>query len=69
MLSIMIGSFKLCLTYQLIVFWICMILVNFILNISLLALRCSLQYLGNMAAGNRDSQDRIWNLAFPSVFL
>ncbi|XP_066488750.1 ataxin-10 isoform X2 [Tiliqua scincoides] len=35
----------------------------------LTALRCSLQYLGNMATGNRDSQERIWKLAFPSVFL
>ncbi|XP_064417852.1 ataxin-10 isoform X2 [Latimeria chalumnae] len=33
------------------------------------AFRCGLQFLGNLAAGNRDSQDRIWKLAFPDLFL
>ncbi|KAJ7329446.1 hypothetical protein JRQ81_015620 [Phrynocephalus forsythii] len=35
----------------------------------LTAFRCSLQFLGNIATGNRDSQNRIWKLAFPSQFL
>ncbi|XP_061469363.1 ataxin-10-like [Rhineura floridana] len=35
----------------------------------LTAFRCSLQFLGNIATGNRDSQHRIWKLAFPSLFL
>uniref|UniRef100_A0A8D0BN71 Ataxin 10 n=1 Tax=Salvator merianae TaxID=96440 RepID=A0A8D0BN71_SALMN len=35
----------------------------------LTALRCSLQFLGNIATGNIDSQNMIWKLAFPSVFL
>ncbi|XP_006127818.2 ataxin-10 isoform X4 [Pelodiscus sinensis] len=37
---------------------------------SLLAvLRCSLQFLGNLAAGNGDSQNSIWKCAFPDLFL
>ncbi|XP_053109405.1 ataxin-10 isoform X2 [Hemicordylus capensis] len=39
------------------------------LESSLTAFRCSLQFLGNIATGNRDSQNRIWNLVFPSIFL
>uniref|UniRef100_A0A670XU45 Ataxin-10 n=1 Tax=Pseudonaja textilis TaxID=8673 RepID=A0A670XU45_PSETE len=35
----------------------------------LTAFRCSLQLLGNIATGNRDSQNSIWKLAFPSLFL
>ncbi|XP_039210535.1 ataxin-10 isoform X2 [Crotalus tigris] len=35
----------------------------------LIAFRCSLQFLGNIATGNRDSQNSIWKLAFPSLFL
>ncbi|XP_053243546.1 ataxin-10 isoform X3 [Podarcis raffonei] len=35
----------------------------------LTAFRCSLQFLGNIAAGNKASQHRIWTLAFPSLFL
>ncbi|XP_069720506.1 ataxin-10 isoform X2 [Phaenicophaeus curvirostris] len=35
----------------------------------LTALRCSLQFLGNIAAGNGDSQDSIWKCAFPDLFL
>ncbi|NXP74527.1 ATX10 protein, partial [Ramphastos sulfuratus] len=35
----------------------------------LTALRCSLQFLGNVAAGNRDSQNSIWKCAFPDLFL
>ncbi|KAM4783510.1 ataxin-10 isoform 2-T2 [Cyanocitta cristata] len=35
----------------------------------LTALRCSLQFLGNIAAGNRDSQNSIWKCAFPDLFL
>ncbi|XP_062990414.1 ataxin-10 [Elgaria multicarinata webbii] len=35
----------------------------------LTAFRCSLQFLGNIATGNTDSQNRIWKLAFPSLFL
>ncbi|XP_044306757.1 ataxin-10 isoform X2 [Varanus komodoensis] len=34
-----------------------------------IAFRCSFQFLGNIATGNKDSQNRIWELAFPSVFL
>ncbi|XP_009951410.1 PREDICTED: ataxin-10, partial [Leptosomus discolor] len=34
-----------------------------------LALRCSLQFLGNIAAGNGDSQNSIWKCAFPDLFL
>uniref|UniRef100_A0A8C5UA59 Ataxin-10 n=1 Tax=Malurus cyaneus samueli TaxID=2593467 RepID=A0A8C5UA59_9PASS len=33
------------------------------------ALRCSLQFLGNVAAGNGDSQNSIWKCAFPDLFL
>ncbi|XP_074854200.1 ataxin-10 [Carettochelys insculpta] len=33
------------------------------------ALRCSLQFLGNLAAGNGNSQNKIWNCAFPDIFL
>uniref|UniRef100_A0A8D0KQ65 Ataxin 10 n=1 Tax=Strix occidentalis caurina TaxID=311401 RepID=A0A8D0KQ65_STROC len=33
------------------------------------ALRCSLQFLGNIAAGNGDSQNSIWKCAFPDLFL
>nr|XP_033808635.1 ataxin-10 isoform X2 [Geotrypetes seraphini] len=36
---------------------------------SLAAFRCGLQYLGNMAAGNRDSRNRIWKCTFPDFFL
>uniref|UniRef100_A0A8C3K353 Ataxin-10 n=1 Tax=Calidris pygmaea TaxID=425635 RepID=A0A8C3K353_9CHAR len=35
----------------------------------LTALRCSLQFLGNIAAGNGDSQNSIWKCAFPDLFL
>ncbi|KAM9311485.1 ataxin-10 [Gastrophryne carolinensis] len=35
----------------------------------LAALRCGLQFLGNVAGGNRASQNRIWNHAFPQLFL
>ncbi|XP_057282806.1 ataxin-10 isoform X3 [Pezoporus wallicus] len=35
----------------------------------LAALRCSLQFLGNVAAGNGDSQNSIWKCAFPDLFL
>ncbi|XP_072856994.2 ataxin-10 [Pogona vitticeps] len=35
----------------------------------LTAFRCSLQFLGNIATGNRESQNNIWKLAFPSLFL
>ncbi|XP_063998896.1 ataxin-10 isoform X1 [Pogoniulus pusillus] len=35
----------------------------------LTALRCSLQFLGNIAAGNKDSQHSIWKCAFPDLFL
>ncbi|XP_009280509.2 PREDICTED: ataxin-10 [Aptenodytes forsteri] len=35
----------------------------------LTALRCSLQFLGNVAAGNGDSQNSIWKCAFPDLFL
>ncbi|KAH1187175.1 hypothetical protein KIL84_019924, partial [Mauremys mutica] len=34
----------------------------------LAALRCSLQFLGNLAAGNGDSQSSIWKCAFPDLF-
>ncbi|XP_070611363.1 ataxin-10 [Erythrolamprus reginae] len=34
----------------------------------LIAFRCGLQFLGNIATGNRDSQNSIWTLAFPSLF-
>ncbi|KFQ40958.1 Ataxin-10, partial [Mesitornis unicolor] len=33
------------------------------------ALRCSLQFLGNIAAGNVESQNSIWKCAFPDLFL
>ncbi|KAM7181158.1 ataxin-10 isoform 2-T2 [Macrochelys suwanniensis] len=35
----------------------------------LAALRCNLQFLGNLAAGNGDSQNSIWKCAFPDLFL
>ncbi|XP_014379165.2 ataxin-10 isoform X1 [Alligator sinensis] len=35
----------------------------------LTAFRCSLQFLGNLAAGNEDSQNSIWKCAFPDLFL
>ncbi|CAH2278300.1 ataxin-10 isoform X1 [Pelobates cultripes] len=35
----------------------------------LVALRCGLQFLGNAAAGNPDSQNSIWKCAFPDLFL
>ncbi|XP_053318688.1 ataxin-10 [Spea bombifrons] len=35
----------------------------------LVALRCGLQFLGNAAAGNPDSQNSIWKRAFPELFL
>nr|XP_013803353.1 PREDICTED: ataxin-10 isoform X2 [Apteryx mantelli mantelli] len=35
----------------------------------LTAFRCSLQFLGNIAAGNGDSQNSIWKCAFPDLFL
>ncbi|XP_056373477.1 ataxin-10 [Hyla sarda] len=35
----------------------------------LVAFRCSLQFLGNVAGGNRDSQNSIWKRAFPHLFL
>ncbi|XP_035165393.1 ataxin-10 isoform X3 [Oxyura jamaicensis] len=35
----------------------------------LTAFRCSLQFLGNIATGNRDSQNSIWKCAFPDLFL
>uniref|UniRef100_A0A8C5UDM7 Ataxin-10 n=1 Tax=Malurus cyaneus samueli TaxID=2593467 RepID=A0A8C5UDM7_9PASS len=44
------------------------ILVN-VFSGFLSALRCSLQFLGNVAAGNGDSQNSIWKCAFPDLFL
>ncbi|XP_071407599.1 ataxin-10 isoform X2 [Pithys albifrons albifrons] len=38
-------------------------------ELSLTALRCSLQFLGNIAAGNGDSQDSLWKCAFPDLLL
>ncbi|XP_027308063.1 ataxin-10 isoform X1 [Anas platyrhynchos] len=35
----------------------------------LTAFHCSLQFLGNIAAGNGDSQNSIWKCAFPDLFL
>ncbi|OCT88032.1 hypothetical protein XELAEV_18016662mg [Xenopus laevis] len=35
---------------------------------ALVAFRCGLQFLGNAAAGNRDSQNAIWACAFPDIF-
>ncbi|XP_013930714.1 PREDICTED: ataxin-10-like, partial [Thamnophis sirtalis] len=35
----------------------------------LIAFRCSLQFLGNIATGNPESQNSIWKLASPSLFL
>ncbi|XP_077122752.1 ataxin-10 isoform X2 [Ranitomeya variabilis] len=35
----------------------------------LVAFRCGLQFLGNVAGGNRASQNSIWERAFPQVFL
>uniref|UniRef100_A0A8B9P1P2 Ataxin-10 n=1 Tax=Apteryx owenii TaxID=8824 RepID=A0A8B9P1P2_APTOW len=35
----------------------------------LTAFRCSLQFLGNIASGNGDSQNSIWKCAFPDLFL
>ncbi|KAM5172471.1 ataxin-10 [Mantella aurantiaca] len=35
----------------------------------LVAFRCGLQFLGNVAGGNQGSQNRIWNHAFPHLFL
>ncbi|XP_075712052.1 ataxin-10 [Rhinoderma darwinii] len=35
----------------------------------LVAFRCSLQFLGNAAGGNQDSQNNIWKHAFPHLFL
>ncbi|XP_072256370.1 ataxin-10 isoform X2 [Pyxicephalus adspersus] len=35
----------------------------------LVAFRCGLQFLGNVAGGNQGSQNRIWNHAFPQLFL
>ncbi|KAM4748690.1 ataxin-10 [Rhinophrynus dorsalis] len=35
----------------------------------LVAFRCGLQFLGNVSAGNRDSQNNIWTCAFPDLFL
>nr|XP_060634110.1 ataxin-10 [Anolis sagrei ordinatus] len=35
----------------------------------LTAFRCGLQFLGNVATGNSESQNTIWKLAFPSLFL
>ncbi|XP_068129180.1 ataxin-10 [Hyperolius riggenbachi] len=35
----------------------------------LAAFRCGLQFLGNVAGGNQDSQNSIWNVAFPQLFL
>uniref|UniRef100_A0A8D0LCE5 Ataxin-10 n=1 Tax=Sphenodon punctatus TaxID=8508 RepID=A0A8D0LCE5_SPHPU len=35
----------------------------------LAASRCSLQFLGNIAAGNGESQNSIWKCAFPALFL
>ncbi|XP_077165889.1 ataxin-10 isoform X2 [Paroedura picta] len=39
------------------------------LESSLTAFRCGLQFLGNIATGNIDSQERIWKLAFPALFM
>ncbi|KAE8613127.1 hypothetical protein XENTR_v10007582 [Xenopus tropicalis] len=36
---------------------------------ALVAFRCGLQFLGNTAAGNRDSQNAVWACAFPDLFL
>ncbi|XP_063784957.1 ataxin-10 isoform X2 [Pseudophryne corroboree] len=35
----------------------------------LAAFRCGLQFLGNVAGGNQDSQNSIWKQAFPHLFL
>ncbi|XP_040295066.1 ataxin-10 isoform X2 [Bufo bufo] len=35
----------------------------------LVAFRCGLQFLGNVAGGNKDSQNSIWKHAFPHLFL
>ncbi|KAJ1165654.1 hypothetical protein NDU88_006071 [Pleurodeles waltl] len=35
----------------------------------LTAIRCGLQFLGNIASGNGDSQNSIWKCAFPELFL
>ncbi|XP_075066445.1 ataxin-10 [Mixophyes fleayi] len=35
----------------------------------LMAFRCGLQFLGNVAGGNQDSQNSIWKHAFPHLFL
>ncbi|XP_078529953.1 ataxin-10-like isoform X2 [Lissotriton helveticus] len=35
----------------------------------LTAVRCGLQFLGNIASGNGDSQNSIWKCAFPDLFL
>ncbi|KAM3926204.1 ataxin-10 [Leptodactylus fuscus] len=35
----------------------------------LVAFRCGLQFLGNVAGGNQDSQNSIWKRAFPHLFL
>ncbi|XP_069484289.1 ataxin-10 isoform X2 [Ambystoma mexicanum] len=35
----------------------------------LAAVRCGLQFLGNIASGNGDSQNSIWKCAFPDLFL
>uniref|UniRef100_A0A8B9NHJ2 Ataxin-10 n=1 Tax=Accipiter nisus TaxID=211598 RepID=A0A8B9NHJ2_9AVES len=39
------------------------------LSLISVSLRCSLQFLGNIAAGNGDSQNSIWKCAFPDLFL
>lgn len=33
------------------------------------ALRCGIQFLGNLAAGNQMSKDEIWRQSFPDLFL
>ncbi|XP_075458857.1 ataxin-10 isoform X2 [Ascaphus truei] len=42
---------------------------NLVQESCLVAFRCGLQFLGNTAAGNRDSQNRIWTCACPELFL
>lgn len=33
------------------------------------ALRCGIQFLGNLAVGNQMSKDEVWRLSFPDILL
>uniref|UniRef100_A0A8C5W741 Ataxin-10 n=2 Tax=Leptobrachium leishanense TaxID=445787 RepID=A0A8C5W741_9ANUR len=46
-----------------------LVTTNLLPESGLVALRCGLQFLGNAAAGNPDSQNSIWTRAFPELFL